>query len=162
MFKEICIHQGEPSSPVTEACLYSQQSYEDLCLPIRNRTIGNLQIVRHHIWSKSLEVTDQELRLPDAKNDNTVSQLSSLNLANNLFTSIPLALPCLAVNLTRLNMSYNSLRSMGHVTSYPASLKQLDLGHNEITCWPSLPRIAASDPHLACYNPQESEYFIFN
>lgn len=162
MFKEICIHQGEPSSPVTEACLYSQQSYEDLCLPIRNRTIGNLQIVRHHIWSKSLEVTDQELRLPDAKNDNTVSQLSSLNLANNLFTSIPLALPCLAVNLTRLNMSYNSLRSMGHVTSYPASLKQLDLGHNEITCWPSLPRIAASDPHLACYNPQESEYLIFN
>lgn len=50
---------------------------------------------------------------------------------------------------------------MGHVTSYPASLKQLDLGHNEITCWPSLPRIAASDPHLACYNQQESKSMIF-
>lgn len=36
--------------------------------------------------------------------------LTNLNLANNLFTSIPLTLPCLAVNLTRLNMSYNSLR----------------------------------------------------
>uniref|UniRef100_A0A182N1F9 non-specific serine/threonine protein kinase n=1 Tax=Anopheles dirus TaxID=7168 RepID=A0A182N1F9_9DIPT len=123
----------------------------------RNRHVTNLELVRHHIWARSLEVTEQELRLADARNDSALSQLSSLNLANNLFTSIPLALPCLAVNLTRLNMSYNSLRSMGHVTSYPASLKQLDLGHNEISCWPSLPRIAASDPHLMCYNPQEAK-----
>uniref|UniRef100_A0A182PFW2 non-specific serine/threonine protein kinase n=1 Tax=Anopheles epiroticus TaxID=199890 RepID=A0A182PFW2_9DIPT len=123
----------------------------------RNRHVSNLELVRHHIWARSLEVTEQELRLSDARNDSALSQLSSLNLANNLFTSIPLALPCLAVNLTRLNMSYNSLRSMGHVTSYPASLKQLDLGHNEISCWPSLPRIAASDPHLMCYNPQEGK-----
>lgn len=87
----------------------------------------------------------------------TSGQLTYLNLANNLFTSIPLALPCLAVNLTRLNMSYNSLRSMGHVTSYPASLRQLDLSHNEITCWPSLPsRIGSADPHLACYNMTSS------
>ncbi|XP_062537326.1 leucine-rich repeat serine/threonine-protein kinase 1 isoform X2 [Armigeres subalbatus] len=146
----------EPPSPVTEACLFHAYSYEDNSDSLtRNRHVASLELVKHHIWSKSLEVTDQELRLPDSKNDHTVSQLSSLNLANNLFTSIPLALPCLAVNLTRLNMSYNSLRSMGHVTSYPASLKQLDLGHNEISCWPSLPRIAASDPHLMCYNPQE-------
>ncbi len=41
---------------------------------------------------------------------------------------------------------------MGYVTSYPASLRQLDLSHNEITCWPSLPRLTASDPHLMCYN----------
>ncbi|XP_053686186.1 leucine-rich repeat serine/threonine-protein kinase 1 isoform X3 [Sabethes cyaneus] len=146
----------EPPSPVTEACLFHAYSYEENIDSLsRNRNVASLEIVKHHIWSKSLEVTDQELRLPDSKNDHTVSQLSALNLANNLFTSIPLALPCLAVNLTRLNMSYNSLRSMGHVTSYPASLKQLDLGHNEISCWPSLPRIAASDPHLMCYNPQE-------
>ncbi|KXJ72845.1 hypothetical protein RP20_CCG017127 [Aedes albopictus] len=146
----------EPPSPVTEACIFHAYSYEDNSDSLtRNRHVASLELVKHHIWSKSLEVTDQELRLPDSKNDHTVSQLSSLNLANNLFTSIPLALPCLAVNLTRLNMSYNSLRSMGHVTSYPASLKQLDLGHNEISCWPSLPRIAASDPHLMCYNPQE-------
>lgn len=41
---------------------------------------------------------------------------------------------------------------MGYVTSYPASLRQLDLSHNEITCWPSLPRLSSSDPHLLCYN----------
>ncbi|XP_058127857.1 leucine-rich repeat serine/threonine-protein kinase 1 [Anopheles ziemanni] len=123
----------------------------------RNRHVTSLELVKHHIWARSLEVTEQELRLVDARADSALSQLSSLNLANNLFTSIPLALPCLAVNLTRLNMSYNNLRSMGHVTSYPASLKQLDLGHNDISCWPSLPRLTASDPHLMCYNPQESK-----
>ena len=41
---------------------------------------------------------------------------------------------------------------MGHVTSYPSTLKQLDLSHNEISCWPSLPRITDSDPHLLCYS----------
>lgn len=41
---------------------------------------------------------------------------------------------------------------MGHVTSFPSTLKQLDLSHNEISCWPSLPRITESDPHLLCYS----------
>uniref|UniRef100_A0A182SPL2 non-specific serine/threonine protein kinase n=1 Tax=Anopheles maculatus TaxID=74869 RepID=A0A182SPL2_9DIPT len=149
--------------PATSAALFhlytgTSASFDDGTEALaRNRHVSNLELVRHHIWARSLEVTEQELRLADSRNDSALSQLSSLNLANNLFTSIPLALPCLAVNLTRLNMSYNSLRSMGHVTSYPASLKQLDLGHNEISCWPSLPRIAASDPHLMCYNPQEGK-----
>ncbi|XP_063703322.1 leucine-rich repeat serine/threonine-protein kinase 1 isoform X2 [Culicoides brevitarsis] len=146
----------EPPSPVSEASPYIPSTYDENSSVSRGRTVASLDLVHHHIWSKTLEITEQELRLPDARLDNSVSQLSSLNLANNLFVSIPVALPCLAVNLTRLNMAYNSLRSMGHVTSYPASLKQLDLGHNEISCWPSLPRIAASDPHLACYNPQET------
>ncbi|KFB52135.1 hypothetical protein ZHAS_00020459 [Anopheles sinensis] len=137
---------------------YTGASFDDGTEALsRNRHVTSLELVKHHIWARSLEVTEQELRLVDARADSALSQLSSLNLANNLFTSIPLALPCLAVNLTRLNMSYNNLRSMGHVTSYPASLKQLDLGHNDISCWPSLPRLTASDPHLMCYNPQESK-----
>lgn len=114
-----------------------------------------MDLVHHSVWSKNLEVSEQDMpavQLLGSPNEDA-GQLTYLNLANNLFTSIPLALPCLAINLTRLNMSYNSLRSMGHVTSYPASLRQLDLSHNEITCWPSLPsRITTSDPHLACYN----------
>ena len=40
---------------------------------------------------------------------------------------------------------------MGHITSYPATLRQIDLSHNEITCWPSLPRIREYDPHMQCY-----------
>ncbi|XP_075989581.1 leucine-rich repeat kinase isoform X2 [Anticarsia gemmatalis] len=88
------------------------------------------------------------------------SSLSALNLAHNQFTCVPAALACNAPNLTRLNMAYNSLRSMSYVTSYPTSLRQLDLSHNEITCWPSLPQVESfgsteGDP-LACYCPNSS------
>ncbi|XP_068156290.1 LOW QUALITY PROTEIN: leucine-rich repeat serine/threonine-protein kinase 1 [Drosophila tropicalis] len=124
------------------------------------RTMTTKTLVHRNLWSSTLEITDNDMKwqqeLMDGQNGSVTgaitSQLSSLNIANNLFSSIPAALPCLAVNLTRLNMSYNSLRSMGHVTSYPATLKQLDLSHNEISCWPSLPRITESDPHLLCYS----------
>lgn len=106
------------------------------------------------MWNKSVEVTEQILHTDETVSERA-SQLSSLNLAHNLFTSIPVVLPCLAVNLTRLNLAFNSLRSMSHVTSYPNSLKQLDLSHNQISVWPSLPQIETQDnmelAHLACY-----------
>ncbi|KAJ0169751.1 hypothetical protein K1T71_014357 [Dendrolimus kikuchii] len=86
--------------------------------------------------------------------------LSSLNISHNQFTCVPPALACRASSLTRLNMAYNSLRSMSYVTSYPTSLRQLDLSHNEITCWPSLPQVESfgsseGDP-LTCYCPNSS------
>lgn len=113
-----------------------------------------MELNKHHIWSKSIEVTEQILHRDETINE-MCSQLSALNLAHNLFTSIPVVLPCLAVNLTRLNMAFNSLRSMSHITSYPSSLKQLDLSHNQITCWPSLPQVEAQDvmeqANLTCY-----------
>lgn len=45
---------------------------------------------------------------------------------------------------------------MSYITSYPSSLKQLDLSHNKICVWPSLPQInleeATSDQeNLLCY-----------
>ncbi|XP_019848391.2 leucine-rich repeat serine/threonine-protein kinase 1 isoform X2 [Bactrocera dorsalis] len=119
----------------------------------KQRQLDFHQLIHRNIWANSLEITDNEMKWNKSKQEEGFSKLNSLNIANNLFTSIPVALPCLAANLTRLNMSYNSLRSMGHVTSYPSTLKQLDLSHNEISCWPSLPRITNdSDPHLLCYS----------
>lgn len=57
-------------------------------------------------------------------------------------------------------MAFNSLRSMSHITSYPSSLKQLDLSHNQISCWPSLPQVEAHDmmeiANLACYSTNTS------
>ncbi|CAH1285512.1 unnamed protein product [Diabrotica balteata] len=120
----------------------------------KERSYVHMDLVKHHIWNKSVEVTEQILHNDDTSTEAS-SQLSSLNLAHNLFTSIPVVIPCLAVNLTRLNMAFNSLRSMSHITSYPSSLKQLDLSHNQITVWPSLPQIEAQDnmelANLACY-----------
>ncbi|XP_031347203.1 leucine-rich repeat serine/threonine-protein kinase 1-like isoform X2 [Photinus pyralis] len=120
----------------------------------KDKCLRQMDLVKHHIWSKSVEVTEQILH-NDESTMEKASQLSALNLAHNLFTSIPVVLPCLAVNLTRLNMAFNTLRSMSHITSYPSSLKQLDLSHNQITCWPSLPQVEAHDTmelaNLACY-----------
>lgn len=113
-----------------------------------------MDLTKHHIWRKNVEVTEQILHNDDSITEQS-SQLCSLNLAHNLFTSIPVVLPCLAVNLAKLNMAFNSLRSMSHITSYPSSLKQLDLSHNQITVWPSLPQVEAQDnmelANLACY-----------
>lgn len=111
------------------------------------------ELIHQNIWSKSLEIVDRDTtQFSEFRGS---SALRNLNLSNNLFTSIPPALPCLAENLSRLNMSYNSLRSMGHVTSYPVFLRQLDLSHNEISCWPSLLTVNSGSclgPYLACYN----------
>lgn len=135
--------------------------YENILCTSRQLELNNilctcrqLELNKHHIWNKSVEVNEQILHTDETVSERA-SQLSSLNLAHNLFTSIPVVLPCLAVNLTRLNMAFNSLRSMSHVTSYPNSLKQLDLSHNQISVWPSLPQIETQDnmelAHLTCY-----------
>lgn len=119
--------------------------------------IANAQIIemdRPHVWTKSVQVSE---KVSDDNESGARSVLTSLNLAHNLFNSIPVALPCLAVNLVRLNMAYNSLRSMSHITSYPASLKQLDLSNNQISRWPSLPQVEGADlmeqANTACYCP---------
>ncbi|KRT85722.1 Ankyrin repeat-containing protein [Oryctes borbonicus] len=131
---------------------------DDGVFPVRykkkDRTLVQLDVNKHHIWCKSIDVTEQILHSDESVTEKS-SQLSALNLAHNLFTSIPVVLPCLAVNLTRLNMAFNSLRSMSHITSYPSSLKQLDLSHNQITVWPSLPQVEAQDmmevANVTCY-----------
>lgn len=119
--------------------------------------IANAQVIemeRPHVWISSVQVSEKMGN--DTENGNK-SVLALLNLSHNLFSSIPVALPCLAVNLVQLNMSYNSLRSMSHITSYPASLKQLDLSNNQISRWPSLPQVDSSDSmeqaNTACYCP---------
>ncbi|KMQ95071.1 leucine-rich repeat serine threonine-protein kinase 1-like protein [Lasius niger] len=122
--------------------------------------IANAQVIemeRPHVWTSSVQVSE---RMSDDTENGNKSVLASLNLAHNLFNSIPVALPCLAVSLVRLNMAYNSLRSMSHITSYPASLKQIDLSNNQITRWPSLPQVDSSDSmeqaNTACYCPTVS------
>lgn len=110
------------------------------------KTLRQRDLAHHNLWSRGhgVEVTEQIL-LSEGDQEGC-SQLSALNLAHNQFASIPAALPCLAVNLTRLNLAYNSLRSMGYITSYPNSLKQLDLSHNQVSCWPSLPPVSTAHP----------------
>ena len=66
---------------------------------------------------------------------NKKERLQILNLSHNAFSVTPRSLACLAPQLTRLNLSYNKLAKMGHVATFPASLKHLDLSHNQIDAW---------------------------
>lgn len=67
-----------------------------------------LDLQHHNEWSESLDISEQILHVEEHENGSeNCSQLSSLNLAHNQFTAIPVVLSCLAVNLTRLNLAYN-------------------------------------------------------
>ncbi|CAG9574165.1 unnamed protein product [Danaus chrysippus] len=130
----------------------ASESFDDEDIPVLGNRAGHAvssEVRRAHEWRGA--------RAPSPGGVSPVSGscLSSLNLAHNQFSCVPAALACKAPALTRLNMAYNNLRSMSFVTSYPTSLRQLDLSHNEITCWPSLPQVESfgsseGDP-LACY-----------
>lgn len=120
--------------------------------------VQQYELDHKNIWSKNIEVIEHSL-VNEGDNDSQYCQISWLNLAHNQFTSVPPLLPCLAVNLSRLNLSYNRLRSMSHITSYPATLKQLELSGNQICCWMSLPQVDCLDmmeqAAIACYAPAQ-------
>ncbi|CAG0894784.1 unnamed protein product, partial [Cyprideis torosa] len=97
----------------------------------RTRRIKERPLFHAMAWSHSLEVQEQ---LPMRAGPGT-SQLVSLNLAHNLFTEIPGGLACLAVSLTRLDLSHNKLSEVGPLNCFPLSLKQLDISHNVINKW---------------------------
>ncbi|KAF6207493.1 hypothetical protein GE061_015939 [Apolygus lucorum] len=118
------------------------------------------EIHHNNLWSKNVEVNEHLLTNDDEGGGPQFCQITTLNLAHNQFTSVPPNLPCLAVNLTRLNLSDNRLRSMSHITSYPSLLKQLELSGNQICCWMSLPQVDCLDPleqaAIACYSPNSA------
>ncbi|GAB6033061.1 hypothetical protein CHUAL_012677 [Chamberlinius hualienensis] len=107
-------------------------------------------VIHSNLWSQNVEIIELILDENDFTKENQ-SKLMTLNLAHNAFETIPVGLACLAVNLARLNMSYNRLTEMGPIANYPVTLKHLDLSHNEVRNWP----ISYSTEELndgTCYN----------
>lgn len=93
------------------------------------------KLVHDSLWSHTVDINET---LPADMDDmpQSCSQLVHLNLAHNNFSSVPVSLACIAVNLVRLNMSFNKLTDIGPLSNYPHGLKQLDLSHNQIENWP--------------------------
>ncbi|KAL0267443.1 UNVERIFIED_CONTAM: hypothetical protein PYX00_009712 [Menopon gallinae] len=152
-FENVGFDRGDMEYPViSDGVEGSHHHSKSSPVHFRNYQVKDLR--HQNLWSSSIEIAEQIVTDQCQQN---CSHLSALNLAHNLFTSVPPLLACLAVNLTRLNMSYNSLRSMSHVTTYPSSLKQLDLSYNTITCWPSLPQVDTVDALIMCYSPEGSK-----
>ncbi|CAH0730719.1 unnamed protein product, partial [Brenthis ino] len=146
---------GSKSSSRSPSLDASEASPDDEDVPYIGNRAGNAvwsEARRVHAWrgARAESPVRGAGRAPGAGGG-----LASLNLAHNQFACVPQPLACRAPNLTRLNMAYNNLRSMSYVTSYPTSLRQLDLSHNEISCWPSLPQIenvgGAEGSPLACH-----------
>ena len=58
------------------------------------------------MWSRNVDISDTLPTDLDTAGHSS-SQLFHLNLAHNNFSSVPVSLACLAVNLSRLNLSFN-------------------------------------------------------
>lgn len=58
------------------------------------------------------------------------SGLNKLDLSNNQFTSVPIGLPCLAPNLSKLILKNNKVTIVDSITIFPDSLTTLDLSEN--------------------------------
>ncbi|XP_023236619.1 leucine-rich repeat serine/threonine-protein kinase 1-like [Centruroides sculpturatus] len=141
-----CISPSVGASP--------QQTVQGVC-------VGNLQqqdLHHDNLWSHSIEIIEASLN--DDLEKEQYCQLTSLNLSHNAYKTIPPVLACFAVNLSRLNMSYNRLVDMGSVTCYPAGLKHLDLSHNHIVSWPTQnrvdPEVTGDSSGILCYNYLET------
>ena len=104
-------------------------------------------------WKTSINIVEKEMLNPTINQEDC--KLQFLNLSHNSFKEVPASLPCLAPHLGRLIMSYNSLTSIGPISRFPSSLKQLDLAHNQITNWP-----IEKDTDLICYNTSKEDKTI--
>lgn len=60
------------------------------------------------------------------------SGINKLDLSHNQFTQIPVGLPCLAPNLSKLNLEGNKISEMASVSLFPQSLFSLHLSYNGI------------------------------
>ena len=101
-------------------------------------------------WKTSVNIVEKEMLNPTINQEDCKLQL--LNLSHNSFKEIPPSLPCLAPHLGRLTLSYNNLTTIGPLSRYPTSLKQLDLSHNQITTWPN-----EKDCDFFCYSRNKDE-----
>ncbi|XP_014247457.1 leucine-rich repeat serine/threonine-protein kinase 1 [Cimex lectularius] len=171
LLKELPSLQLEDMSESASICSFesSKSADTDLSTPMdmpfalnypdQDLYLQQYELQHNNLWSKNVEVTEHCVT-NDEEADSQYCQIQTLNLAHNQFASVPPILACLAVNLTRLNLSYNRLRTMSHITSYPSTIKQLELSGNQICCWMSLPQIDCLDPMeqavITCYAPNQT------
>ena len=61
-----------------------------------------------------------------------LSVISSLDISHNMFTKVPIELPCLVPNLQRLHMSYNRIKTLNLVCCMPSKVEYVHLDNNNI------------------------------
>lgn len=128
------------SSVLAEMSKFSNKSIPDLVFQedqLNFDSEANLksQCIKHlNNWSNKIELVNS-VYIEDETEKANQSKLVQLNLSHNSFTTIPDILSCAAPSLSRLNLSYNCLKTMGSVKLYPSNIKHIDLSNNQITKW---------------------------
>ena len=105
-------------------------------------------VVHCNKWKTTVTIVEKEQLDPSVHQDDC--KLMTLNLSHNSFREVPACLSCLAPHLARLHLSYNQLASVGPLARFPASMKHLDLAHNQIASWPVDP-----ETDVQCYGAEE-------
>ena len=93
-------------------------------------------------------------------NEEDYDGLTFLNFSNNQITSIPENFPCLCPNLVRLNLSHNEINSIVLPTSFPSSLKYLNLSHNPLVMIDCQNIMSKALPCTNCQVLQENNNII--
>ncbi|KAI1294731.1 Leucine-rich repeat serine/threonine-protein kinase 1 [Halotydeus destructor] len=95
-----------------------------------------VQVLKHfNLWANEISITSTSYQEENLAEKNQICKLSLLNLSHNGFTSVPQSLSCFATSLTRLNLSYNCLTTIGSVKLFPVNIKHLDLSFNQLNSW---------------------------
>lgn len=143
------IDQNEGSfSSITESELNRDQSFTQNLDVSDMQTIqldsSNLSMSYLNYWKKKIDLVSSGTSIESkSSNDNLnegnnfggVSKITYLNLSHNSFAHLPPVLACVATELSRLNLSYNRINSLGDIGLYPAKLKNIDLSNNQIDSW---------------------------
>lgn len=101
-----------------------------------------LSINHLNYWKKKVELSSMTSNAKmvqdgslEVEGSQSISKINYLNLSHNSFAQVPNVLACITSELTRLNLSYNRIASLGSLNSFPAKLKNLDLSNNQISSW---------------------------
>ncbi|KAL3092466.1 hypothetical protein niasHS_007675 [Heterodera schachtii] len=111
-------------------------------------TVVEMDIHRVNIWQEKIHLSNIDEDGPTVANEEATgdelaaqkgngttrsqSQLQLLNLAQNKFGRMPTCLACCCPRLAKLDLSSNSLSSLGPVGCLPSALRHLDVSKNQL------------------------------
>ena len=158
----------ESDNNLSEATTYSEENdtlakaNSDFFEQERSKVLKKLDLKHVSMWSTSVDIQEKVSAFQyeeDKDKDGPVeSKLTTLNLAHNSFSVVPKCLACLAPNLARLNLAYNSISKIGSVSCYPKAIKHLDLSYNMVNSWPGDVISVLGDQ--VCYQESQNEVQI--
>ena len=141
------------SSNLSQSIFYTKLTEQSAS---QEENVAQQPVLHHNLFASQVILTKSSFHEDELQRSQSCP-LSLLNLSHNGFTSIPSVLSCVAINLSRLNFSYNCLTSMGSVKLYPGNLRHLDLSFNQLLWWSRVDLTDDEMSHCGCINDCDTE-----